>query len=104
MATQKQVPAARRNVKSAQAAAPAEENARMAWWAIRILRQNEVTPHEVRWRKMLDGLRAQLAEATDERRAARDDTMVLDRRRPECAGFCARDVARAAICARMAGG
>jgi hypothetical protein len=47
---------------------PAEENARMTWWAIRILRRNEFTPEEVRWRKALDHLKERLAEATDRRR------------------------------------
>ena len=46
--------------------APAEENARLTWWALRILRNNDVVPDEVRMRKQLDGLRAQLAELTDE--------------------------------------
>src|SRR3954464_13243384 len=47
---------------------PADENARMTWWAIRILRQNDVTPDEIRWRKMVDGLKEQLARTADERR------------------------------------
>lgn len=46
--------------------APAEENARLAWWALRILRNNDVIPDEVRMRKELDGLKAQLADAADE--------------------------------------
>ena len=36
---------------------PAEENARLMWWTIRILRQNDFTPEEIRWRKMIDGLK-----------------------------------------------
>ena len=47
---------------------PAEENARMNWWAIRILRQNDVVPDEIRWRKLLDTLRSELASAIDEQR------------------------------------
>ena len=43
---------------------PADENARLTWWAIRIFRQNDFTPHEIRWRKIIDGLRAELAMAT----------------------------------------
>jgi hypothetical protein len=39
---------------------PAEENARMTWWALRILRNNNVTPHEIRWRKAIDHLKAKL--------------------------------------------
>jgi hypothetical protein len=48
--------------------APAEENARMMWWALRILKQNDVMPDEVKWRKALDYLFAQLDNLTDESR------------------------------------
>ena len=47
---------------------PADENARMTWWALKILKQNDVTPHEVQWRKALDYLRGQLEKLTDESR------------------------------------
>ena len=47
---------------------PADENARMMWWALKIMRQNDFTPDEVRYRKSLDGLRAELAATRDERR------------------------------------
>jgi len=47
---------------------PADENARMTWWALKILKQNDVTPHEVQWRKSLDYLRGQLEKLTDESR------------------------------------
>jgi hypothetical protein len=47
---------------------PADENARMTWWALRILRQNEFTPHEIRWRKAIDHLKAELATVMDEAR------------------------------------
>jgi hypothetical protein len=40
---------------------PAEENARLMWWALRILRNNDFTPEEVRWRKAIDHLRDKLA-------------------------------------------
>jgi hypothetical protein len=46
--------------------APAEENARLTWWALRILRNNDFVPDEVRMRKELDGLKAQLAALADE--------------------------------------
>lgn len=46
---------------------PADENARLTWWALRILRRNDVTPDEVRWRKQIDRLRGQLDAAEDER-------------------------------------
>src|SRR5438270_293318 len=47
---------------------PADENARMTWWMLRILKSSDFTPDEVRWRKQLDGLRADLASATTEAR------------------------------------
>jgi hypothetical protein len=47
---------------------PADENARMTWWALKIMRNNEFTPHEVRWRKTVDHLKADLAKLTDESR------------------------------------
>jgi len=49
---------------------PADENTRMTWWAIRILRQNDVIPDEIRWRKALDHLRGALATVRDESRLA----------------------------------
>ena len=50
--------------------APAEENARLTWWALRILRNNDIVPDEVRMRKELDGLKSQLAELADEAKLA----------------------------------
>lgn len=47
---------------------PADENARMTWWALRLLKQNDVVPDEVRWRKALDYLRSSLDALTDETR------------------------------------
>lgn len=44
---------------------PANEETRMLWWALRILRNNDVVPDEVKWRKNLDGLRAELHKAAD---------------------------------------
>ena len=49
---------------------PADENARMLWWTLRIMRQHDFMPNEVRYRKTLDGLKSELAAATDERRVA----------------------------------
>lgn len=49
---------------------PADENTRLTWWALRILRQNDFTPEEVRWRKQIDLLREELARAMNETRAA----------------------------------
>ncbi|HEX8904869.1 MAG TPA: DUF1992 domain-containing protein, partial [Longimicrobiaceae bacterium] len=45
---------------------PADENARMTWWALRILRKNDFTPEEVTWRKGIDYLKERLAKVTDE--------------------------------------
>lgn len=45
---------------------PAEENARMTWWAIRLLKQNGFTPDEIQWRKKIDRLRAAIDTASDE--------------------------------------
>ena len=45
---------------------PAEENARMTWWMLRILRGNNFTPEEVQWRKAIDHLRVRLEKLTDE--------------------------------------
>jgi hypothetical protein len=39
---------------------PADEKARMMWWALRILKQNDVIPDEVRWRKAVEALRAKI--------------------------------------------
>ena len=45
---------------------PAEENARLAWWCIRIFKQNDFIPDEIRLRKAVDVLRAGLATAKSE--------------------------------------
>src|SRR5258705_3450051 len=49
---------------------PAEENARLMWWAIRILKQNDFVPDEVRWRKALDRLREKIGALRDEKELA----------------------------------
>ena len=49
--------------------APAEEDARLLWWALRILRHNDVIPDEIKWRKRIDILKGELAQAIDEKRA-----------------------------------
>jgi hypothetical protein len=46
--------------------APADEKARMTWWALRIMRQGGFVPDEVRWRKSVDKMKAELHRATDE--------------------------------------
>lgn len=48
---------------------PADENARLMWWALRIMRNNDLTPDEVRWRKQIDRLRDELVVAKTEARA-----------------------------------
>jgi hypothetical protein len=57
---------------------PADENIRMTWWAIKILRQNDHVPHEVQWRKALDYLKAQLERLTDESRLEGVVTQIND--------------------------
>lgn len=47
---------------------PADENVRMTWWILRILRHNDFVPDEVRWRKRVDQLKESLARITDESR------------------------------------
>lgn len=45
--------------------APTDENARALWWALRLMKQNDFIPDEVRWRKAVDKLKADLHRATD---------------------------------------
>ena len=47
---------------------PADENARMTWWMLRILKGNNFTPEEIRWRRTIDGLKEELGKATTEQR------------------------------------
>lgn len=43
--------------------APADENARALWWAIKLMRDNGFVPDEVRLRKAIDQLKSDLARA-----------------------------------------
>src|SRR5438552_8070598 len=45
---------------------PADENARLMWWTLRIMRRNDFTPHEVAWRKQVETLKQQIEQLTDE--------------------------------------
>jgi hypothetical protein len=60
---------------------PADENARLTWWALKILRQNDVIPDEVRWRKTIDLLRERLhscrTEETVRSLTAQINTLIL---------------------------
>jgi hypothetical protein len=47
---------------------PAEENARMTWWMLRILHKNDFTPDEVRLRKSIEKLKEQLGVLQDVRK------------------------------------
>ena len=47
---------------------PADENARMTWWMLRILKGNNFTPDEIRWRRQIDALKEELGKAATERR------------------------------------
>ena len=46
--------------------APTNENAKMLWWALKIMKQNDYVPDEIRWRKALDHLRGEIYRATSE--------------------------------------
>jgi hypothetical protein len=45
---------------------PADENARMTWWMLRIMRQHDFTPHEVVWRKTIERLKEEVSRTRDE--------------------------------------
>ena len=47
---------------------PADENARLMWWALHIMRNNDVTPDEVVYSKTIDRLKSELASSRDEAR------------------------------------
>src|SRR5436190_21644390 len=47
---------------------PADEETRLLWWALRIMRHNDFTPDEVRWRKLIDGLKGELSQSRSESR------------------------------------
>jgi hypothetical protein len=47
---------------------PPDEDVRLTWWCVRILRQNDVIPDEVRWRKQIDLLKESVHRLTDESR------------------------------------
>src|SRR5215211_7003597 len=50
---------------------PAEENARLQWWVLRILRNNDFVPDEVRWRKQIEALKVELDAATEDAKVRR---------------------------------
>jgi len=50
---------------------PAEENARLTWWCLRILKNGDFTPHEVRYRKAIEHLQTSLETADNEDRVCR---------------------------------
>ena len=52
---------------------PADENARMTWWMLRLLKNNNFTPDEVRWRRQIEKMKEELAVAMTEHRV---DTLV----------------------------
>jgi hypothetical protein len=47
---------------------PVDENARMLWWALRLMKNAGQTPDEIRLRRQLDSLRDELSQATSEAR------------------------------------
>src|SRR3954447_17242019 len=42
---------------------PADENARMTWWMLRILKGADFTPDEIRLRRQIESLKGELASA-----------------------------------------
>src|SRR3954451_22743411 len=47
---------------------PADENARMTWWMLRILKGADFTPDEIRLRRQIESLKGELASAATEAR------------------------------------
>jgi hypothetical protein len=47
---------------------PADENARLVWWVIRLLKHNDFIPEEIRWHKAFERLRERVSALTDEAR------------------------------------
>lgn len=45
---------------------PAQEDARLLWWALKILKQNDVIPDEIRLRKQISQWQTQLNSAASE--------------------------------------
>jgi hypothetical protein len=43
---------------------PADENARLLWWAIRLLRKNDVVPDEFKYRKAIDAVLQKIRTTT----------------------------------------
>jgi len=50
---------------------PAEENARLTWWCVRILKNADFTTHEIRYRKAIEHLQASLETSESEDRVCR---------------------------------
>ena len=50
---------------------PADEGARMTWWMLRIMKNNNFTPDEIRWRKTVDRLKEELSRAGSENQVVR---------------------------------
>jgi hypothetical protein len=44
---------------------PTDEKSKALWWAIKLLKQNDFIPDEVRYRKLIDQLKSELAAASD---------------------------------------
>jgi hypothetical protein len=47
---------------------PIDENARMVWWALRLMKNAGQTPDEIRLRRQVDALKDELSQATSEAR------------------------------------
>src|SRR5216117_2619903 len=55
---------------------PADEGARIMWWALRILKQNDVIPEEIVWRKAIEHLKGRLLQARDEQHVVQMVTQI----------------------------
>ena len=45
---------------------PADENARMMWWALRLFKRNDLIPDEVKYRRAIEALRQSFPTSKDE--------------------------------------
>lgn len=55
---------------------PAQEEARLLWWALKILKQNDVIPDEIRLRKQIAQWQTQLSSAASEQQVKQLCTLI----------------------------
>lgn len=76
---------------------PADENARLMWWALRLLKKNDVVPDEVKYRKTISALRDRFVTASDEstlRRHVAEANVLIDKLNTMGTNAIPSDVAR----------